>query len=97
MVHVVQKKVKDNILITKFPDGRPKLDREYFKMSKRNGLVVVISFFNGPAVELEATLRHLFTTYEWVREADPIWKTRPLDVCMVQDGWYKASDSIKRH
>ena len=30
-------------------------------------------------------------------EADPIWKTRPLDVCMIQHGWYKASDPMKRY
>ena len=84
-----------------FPDERPKKDTEYFKKEKiqdtEGDISVVIPFYNEEAHELQVTLKSLYGAYDYLCEIKPIYREKQLHVCIIQDGWFKASQSMKQY
>ena len=88
----------DIVTIKHFPDARPKDDVNYFKKEEREGdISVVIPFYNEEANELQVTLKSLYGTYDYLCEIKPIYREKQLHICIIQDGWYKASKSMKKY
>ena len=84
----------------KFEDFSPKEKKKYYQentyRSVNHGICIVIPFYNEPAYELETTLTSLYESYLFLCKKSPIvWKHRPFHVCIIQDGWYKADDTMK--
>lgn len=96
--------IDKGIIIKKFYDYRPQIDRKYFaspkildesEPDKKHGISVVIPFFNEESHELQQTLNSLYDAYIQLRKMSKKWINEPLYVCLIQDGWSKASKSMK--
>lgn len=88
----------DIVTIKSFPDERPKDTTMYFKQQDREGdISVVIPFYNEEANELAVTLKSLYGTYDYLCEIKPVYREKQIHVCIIQDGWYKASESMKEY
>lgn len=90
-----------DILINVFDELRPK-NGIYFEKSENygnaaRGLGVVIPFFNEPNTAVQQTLNSLYNGWNYLRAGSKKWKDKPLYVCLIQDGWYKADESMKEY
>ncbi len=89
---------KKGVIIKKFNDYRPE-NKEYFtkpiiEVVKRK-ICAVIPFFNEPAHEVQQTLISLNNTYSELIRLEPSWRNGELHVCLIQDGWHKAHNTMK--
>lgn len=64
-------------------------------VDKKEGHAVVMPFFNEESHELQQTLNSLHNSHETLMLRSKKWKNKPLYVCLIQDGWHKASESMK--
>ena len=90
---------QDGIIIRKYYDYRPK-DDEYFTRvdrEKREGIAVVIPFFNEPSHELQQTLNSMNIGYKYLQKTRASWQKEHLYVCLIQDGWSKADESMRNY
>lgn len=88
----------NNINIKRTTDFYPKKDKNYFKNSdSKDCLAVIIPFFNETSFELKSTLKSLFICYKFLCKKKPIWLERGMKIIIIQDGWYKSSDSMKEY
>lgn len=88
----------NNVVIKQFPHARPQKDTKYFREEKNEGdISVVIPFYNEESKELQITLKSLYGTYDYLCEIKPVYRKKQLHICIIQDGWYKASDSMKKY
>ena len=95
------------IVIKKFKNAYRPGNKNYFKdcrydeegiQKPRNGLGVVIPFFNEPSHELQQTLHSLDRTWEQLRKAAPNkWVDNTMKLCLIQDGWSRADPSMKEY
>lgn len=90
-----------NINIKYFEDARPK-DKIYFQPSKyygkqENGIAVVIPFFNEEKYSLVQTLNSLYNAWNHLNVGSKKWRSSVLYVCLIQDGWNRASASMKEY
>lgn len=88
------------ITIKKFYDYRPNDNVKYFNTPKnkdgeKKGHAAVIPFFNEESHELQQTLNSLHITHSTLRQQSKKWSDKPLRVCLIQDGWHKAAESMK--
>ena len=88
-----------DIIIKKFYNYRP-VDETYFTKpplagDKRSGHAVIMPFFNEESHEMQQTLNSLGQTHDMLRTLSKKWRDKPLYVCLIQDGWHKASESMK--
>ena len=91
-------KKKNNVIIKRFEDERPVANTEYFeKSSTKDELAVVIPFYNEESHELEVSLKSLYGAYDYLCEIKKEWRTKQIHVLIVQDGWYKSSESMKSY
>lgn len=95
--------IAKGITIKKFNDYRP-INKQYFfrppgvkDTTEKDGIAVVIPFFNEPSYELQQTLNSLHTSFLEVRKASKKWRDKKLYVCLIQDGWNKADNSMKEY
>lgn len=93
-----------NISIRVFDDTRPKKDVDYFIKTPNYGssdraknLAVVIPFFNEKSEALQQTLNSLHETWNYLRLGSKKWQNCKLLVCLIQDGWNRASPSMKEY
>ncbi|QKF93524.1 chitin synthase [Fadolivirus algeromassiliense] len=98
-----QYEIEKGITISKFHDYRPK-SKKYFKRppgitetSEKDGIAVVIPFFNEPSHELQQTLNSLNKTFIELKRMSKKWRDKKLYVCLIQDGWHKADKSMKAY
>ncbi len=79
-----------------FPHHEPLLcdKNKYFLQDKidytRGVLPIVISIYNEELIELNATLHDL-----WI-QSNTINKILEIHICIIMDGWNKASNSVKK-
>lgn len=90
-----------DIRIDDFDDERP-LDDKYFEKSEHygkaaKGLGVVVPFFNESNTAVQQTLNSLYNGWNYLRVGSKKWRNKPLYVCLIQDGWYKADESMKEY
>lgn len=90
------------ISIKVFEDARPRDDVEYFNHSENYGkqskdMAAVIPFFNEDNTAVQQTLNSLHNSWNHLRAASKKWHDSNLFVCLIQDGWYKASSSMKEY
>ncbi len=99
------------VIIKKYSDYRPQNTTKYFSKPSQNhrsydpvyksmireGISVIIPFFNEPSHELQQTLHSLYNTFLYLRVVSKEWRNKPLYVCIIQDGWQKADDSMKQY
>ena len=90
-----------NIFVSHFDDVRPN-NQQYFTPSKHfgktsKGIAVVIPFFNEESNALQQTLNSLYNTWNHLRLGSEKWRNSVLYVCLVQDGWNRASESMKNY
>ena len=88
-----------DMILKKFYDYKP-LAKEYFTpidIDEKCGLSVVIPFFNEESHELQQTLNSLYDGYNYLRKKSKQWHNKPMYVCLIQDGWQKASKSMKNY
>ena len=86
------------MVINKFDDARPQKDTQYFTQNEdhlKNGIGVVIPFFNEKAYELKSTLKSLYQTMLYLRQHSSKWSNKPFNVCIIQDGWHKADPTMQ--
>ena len=85
-----QNSKSDDIIVSRFPHARPVAGTEYFQelAGIRDGLSVVIPFFNEAATELEITLKTLYHSYQYLCYKSYEWRNKPFNVCIIQDGMY---------
>lgn len=95
-----QYKTVSDIVIKKFNDYRP-MDKQYFSKpnaeSEKKGISVVIPFFNEESYELQQTLNSLYDSHIELKRRSRRWRDKPLYICLIQDGWHKGSESMKRY
>ena len=87
-----------SLVVNRFDHKRPQADEHYFTQNSAkwdDGISVVIPFFNEPSYELETTLKSLYISQQHLRKKDKKWSKKPFNICLIQDGWHKASDSMK--
>ena len=81
----------DQIMITRCKDKEPEEHRKYFTQMNdkfKNGLSVVIPFYNEPAWELCETLKSMYDSYEHLINHSQPWAHKSFNVCIIQDGMY---------
>ena len=92
----------DSVVITRCNDKKPLVGRNYFSQQSqeskqyKGGLSVVIPFYNEPAWELCETLKSLYNSYSYLIDNSEAWAHRSFNVCIIQDGWYKAHETMKQ-
>ena len=98
----------DGISIKKFHDARPQKGTKYFstpfhyddegnQIESKGDIAVIIPFYNEEAKELRVTLESLYGAYDYLCEMKPDWKDKQLHIMIIQDGWYKASETMKEY
>lgn len=86
------------VTIKKFNDERPEPNTCYFTKSETEGEIgVVIPFYNEESNELETSLQSLYNAYDYLCDMNELWRKRQMHILIVQDGWYKASESMKKY
>ena len=85
--------------ITTTTDFCPKKDAKYFHnfYDTKDCISVIIPFYNEESNELYETLKSLFYTYKYLSHMKEGWKDKKLQIFLIQDGWYKSSDSMKEY
>ncbi len=82
--------------ITITTDIHPFEGGKYFQQTpEKDCLSVIVPFYNEEASELKNTLKSLYDCHEYTGEILKIWKKRSMKIVIIQDGWYKASESMK--
>jgi cellulose synthase/poly-beta-1,6-N-acetylglucosamine synthase-like glycosyltransferase len=90
--------MNNQLYITKTNDFHPKEGSKYFQLEgSQNCLSVIIPFFNEEANELKETLKSLYYCYQYLCKRKPEWNNRKMKIVIIQDGWYKASESMKEY
>ncbi len=97
-----QNQIDKGIIIKKFYHYKPQINQKYFESPKINddikrGISVIIPFYNEEGFELQQTLHSLYDAHLRLREMSKKWTDEPLYVCLIQDGWTKASKSMKNY
>ena len=86
------------LTIRRTTDFYPKEDGKYFTTAETSDcLAVIIPFFNEEANELKQTLNSLYYGFRYLCKRRPVWKERGMKIIIMQDGWYKASESMKEY
>ena len=91
------------ITIKKFNDYRPKGKAYFYRPPRitedtpKDGIAVVIPFFNEASHELQQTLNSLHAAYQELRRLSKKWRDKKLYVCLIQDGWNRADSSTKEY
>ena len=91
------------ITIKKFNDYRPQNKHYFYRPkgvvddSEKDGIAVVIPFFNEPSHELQQTLNSLYDGFLELRKLSKTWRDKRMYVCLIQDGWNKADKSMKEY
>lgn len=67
------------------------------ELPPKAGHAVVIPFFNEESYELQQTLNSLYQAHIQLQLKSEKWKNQPMYVCLIQDGWHKASESMKKY
>ena len=85
--------------ITTTTDFCPKKDNKYFHnfYDTKDCISVIIPFYNEESNELYETLKSLFYTYKYLSHMKEGWEDKKLQIFLIQDGWYKSSDSMKEY
>ena len=90
-----------NIILKKFYDYRPG-NKSYFSKPyqgditpAKDGIAVIIPFFNEASHELQQTLNSLYNSFVELKRLSNKWRDKKLYVCLIQDGWHKADKSMK--
>ena len=94
--------IKNDIDIRYFDDLHPKDGVRYFEPGENFGgaakdLAVVIPFFNEDNTAVQQTLNSLYNAWTYLRAGSKKWKDKNLHVCLIQDGWYKAHESMQEY
>lgn len=89
------------IILKQFHDYRP-LAKQYFSKppgvddgSERDGLAVIIPFFNEPSHELQQTLNSLHSAFIELKRMSKKWRDKNLYIILIQDGWHKADKTTQ--
>ena len=61
----------------------------------KDGLAVVIPFFNEESKELQQTLTSLYRGFLEVKRLSKKWRDKKMYIVLIQDGWHKSSNSAK--
>ena len=97
------------VKISKFEALRPQKGKVYFQKPAhikhwiddepppKEGLAIGIPFFNEPSHELEQTLISLHESLKNLINSSRKWSKKPIYVNILQDGWHKAHESMKRY
>ena len=90
-----------NLVIKKFYDYRPR-EEDYFTKpnqatNEKLGHACIIPFYNEEGHELQQTLNSLYDTHDYLTKNSKKWTDKPLYICLIQDGWHKASKSMKTY
>ena len=92
------------VVIERYADYRPSDQQKYFPTpngvdinGERNGLGVVIPFFNEPSHELQQTLHSLQNAWIYNKKINKKWKDEKMHLLIIQDGWHKADHSMKEY
>lgn len=104
---------KNAVRVKRFTDYRPDDHSKYFtpprdiknllasgmemKDIEKDGLAVVIPFFNEPSHELQQTLNSLYLSWSYLQDVSKKWSDKKLYVFIIQDGWHKAHSSMKEY
>ena len=90
---------QDGIIIRKYYDYRPKEDDYFTRVDREEdeGIGSVIPFFNEPSHELQQTLNSLNLGYKYLQKMRPSWRKENLYICLIQDGWSKADESMRNY
>jgi len=91
--------MNNHVIINKFTDYRPIDGTKYFTLPQQDGCIsVIIPFFNEEKQELQVTMKSLIENFYYLGEMKPEWKdANKLKIFIVQDGWYKSSNSMKQY
>lgn len=90
--------MSSNISIKRFEGERPDDNITYFNNSNTSDeIAVVIPFYNEESHELQTSLKSLYATYDYLCEMKKEYREKHLHILIVQDGWYKASESMKSY
>jgi len=85
-----------SLKITRTTDFAPTRTGKYFYQEPLNDCIaVIIPFFNEEANELKETLSSLYYCHKYLGKRLPAWKDKDLKIIIIQDGWYKASETMK--
>ena len=88
--------VAENTKITITSDTHPYDNIQYFQQEpEKDSLAVVVPFYNEEKRELQITLNSLHKNHTYTQEMLPEWKNKSMKVVIIQDGWYKASESMQ--
>jgi cellulose synthase/poly-beta-1,6-N-acetylglucosamine synthase-like glycosyltransferase len=88
------------ILIKCFDDRDPKPGKQYFIKGlnpKEEDIATVIPCFNESAEAVWGSLKSLYNTWIYLKSGSKKWLNRELYVCIIQDGWSKAHESMKEY
>ncbi|AYV82106.1 MAG: hypothetical protein Homavirus7_12 [Homavirus sp.] len=107
---ILRKRSGEEVTINRVCDFAPVKGRKYFTKQKvvnsdgvyinkteRDGLAVVIPFFNEPSHELQQTLNSLYDCWTYLKKMNPTWRQKEMYVVLIQDGWHKADSSMKEY
>ena len=87
-----------NIQLKYFSDTSPKNDSYFIKHNEDPcGIAAELSIFNEDSTDVQQTLNSLYDAWCYLKSKTKDWETRPLNVCLIQDGWYNASASTKEY
>ena len=88
-----------DIIVTRTNDYRPQSNGKYFQLTNTSYecITVVIPFYNEERFELFKTLESLYHCYNFLSTVKTEWVKKPLKIFIIQDGWYKASESAKEY
>ena len=76
----------------------PTSEETYFSTPKeKNNLSVIVPFFNEEDNELKVTLKSLNKCFEYLCKQKPEWRKREMCIVIIQDGWFKSSESMKEY
>lgn len=92
------------IEITRVTDHSPISGEKYFPLTdlkyrkdEYDGLSVVIPFYNEENHELQSSLHSLYKSWIYAKQHSRKWNNKGLRVFLIQDGWSKASKSMKEY
>jgi cellulose synthase/poly-beta-1,6-N-acetylglucosamine synthase-like glycosyltransferase len=82
--------------ITITTDTHPYQGYKYFEQKpKKDSLSVVVPFYNEERRELQITLNSLYENHKYTQKMLNQWKDKSMKIVIIQDGWYKASESMQ--
>ena len=85
--------------ITTTSDFCPLKNKVYFSnnYNTKDCIAVIIPFYNEERNELYETLKSLYYTYKYLSHMKSGWERKKLQIFLIQDGWYKSSESMKEY